>query len=126
MEDALPLLNLRVMTGSNLLVIVVDLLQKMAELDPLVAEDVRARRAPGPQFGEDVRNDLILILGLQRDDLERNPGLFENREGILQVILPGAIAEKREFLFKPDFEVKSRDLMRPRLLQEAQRHRAIH
>ncbi len=100
-------------------------IEKGAELDQRVAENVRARRAPCPELVEHVGDDLVVILLLQGDDLERDAGPGAHLADETQILLPGAGAEERELVLEPDLEVESNDLEVRVLGQAAQRHRTV-
>src|SRR5437762_10265955 len=94
----------------------VDLLEEQPELDALVAPDVRAGRVPGAEFVQRGRGDAFLILCLERNNFERNAGFLTDRAGVMKVLLPGTISQVRQFVFEPDFQIKSRDVPVPGLL----------
>jgi hypothetical protein len=82
-----------------------DGIKKRAKLDALVAEDVRRGCPAGAEFGEGVADNAIVVLLLERDDLEGNPGSGADVAGVAEVFLPGTLPEKREFVLEPDFEI---------------------
>ena len=124
-EFAIALLDLRIMTGNDFIASGIDLLEEEAELDPLVAENVGTGRAPLLEFAEDVRDDALLVFGLERDDLKRNFRLVANGARVFEIVFPRTIAEKGELLFEPDLEIECRHLSALHLRQ-MQGHRAIH
>ena len=77
------------------------------------------------EFAEDVLDDALLILGLQRNDLQRNLGLIANGARAGKVFFPRTITKKREFLLQPDLEVESGDFVALRFC-EMQGHGAVH
>ncbi len=98
--------------------------QKGSKLDAAVAVYVRAGRASGPQLLQGVSDNTVVILLLKRQDLERNVHGLTNGPGKIHILLPGAVAQPGEFLFQPDLDIKSGQVM-PLIRQQAQGHGAV-
>ena len=114
------------MAAGNPVEAAADLLEEQPELDPLVAPDVRTGRAPGAEFLHGGRDDAFMILGLKRNDRQRHAGLLADRPRILEVFLPGTISKIGEFVFEPDLEIKSVNLLVPGLFHQKQSNRTVH
>lgn len=89
------LLDAGVVPGGNLLALASHPLIKGAELDALVAPDVRARGTPQAQLGQRILDDVRTVLALQRHDFERDPELVAGGAGVGQVRFPRAVAERK-------------------------------
>lgn len=98
----------RVVTGSNSRVRLVSgrqMIKERSKLDPLVAEDVRARCPPCTQFLNRIAHNSIVVFELEGNHVERDPGGFANLPGKGEVLLPRAVAEGFKLVFQPYFEV---------------------
>ena len=95
------------------------------ELDAPVAEDVGTRRAAGAQLGEDMFDDTLVVIRLQRDDLQRHAAGLAGGAHEAHVLLPRAVAgEGLHLVFEPDLEVIGCQVG-PFLLQQAQGDGAV-
>src|SRR5207249_3901530 len=104
----------------------VDLLEEQSELYPLVAPDIGTWSASGAKFLHRGRDDAFLVLGLERNDVERDAGLLTNRAGVLEVLLPRTIPQVGQFVFEPDLQIKSGNVPVPGLFHQPQGHGTVH
>jgi len=81
------------------------MIKKRPELDPLVAEDVRARCPTGTQFLNRIAHDPIVILELEGYDVEWHAGRITNLPGKGEILLPRTLAERLQLVFQPHFEI---------------------
>ncbi len=102
------------------------MVEEGAELDAPVAEDVRTRGAAAAQLGEDLLDDALVVLRLQRHDPQGHAGGLAGGADVAQVLLPGAVAgEGVDLVLEPDLQIEGGDLVLPRLLEQAQGDGAV-
>src|SRR5438876_9803299 len=120
------ILDLRVMTADDLVEAGADLVAEQPELDPLVAPDVRTGRAAGAQLVHGSGHHAVLVLGLERKDLERHARLLTDGPGMSEVLLPGTAPQIGQLVFEPDLQIKGVQVPAPGLLGKAQGHGTVH
>jgi hypothetical protein len=101
---------LRVVAGGNCRKVLANEVMEHAELDAAVAHDIGVGRPPAPRLIDQVPHNLIPVLALQRDGLERHPKIFGNRGRVLPILFPRAFPKVRQLILEPDFEIKGRHL----------------
>jgi hypothetical protein len=88
-----------------------------AELDFAIAHDVRVGRQPAGVAVEQVVDDPGAVVAHQVDDLKRNPEVAGHGAGVLDVLLPGTVAE-HVVLVDPVLHVRAGDVMTLLLKQQ--------
>ena len=125
LHPAVGALEARVVTGGDALEARVNLIKERAELDALVAENIRARRTAGLELVDRVAHHAVPIRFLERADLEWDLEFRADRVRELEVFFPGAMPEIRELVLEPDLQVESGHVV-AFVLQQAQRDGAVH
>ncbi len=119
------LLDDRVVSGRHAVAGVLQGLQERAELDALVAEDVRARRVAEAQLLDRVGDDPLVVFALHGHHVQRNARLLAHGARVAQVLLPRAASERGEIVLEPDLEIEGRQVGMPRGLEHVQGHRTV-
>src|SRR5262249_22753398 len=96
------LFDLRVVARDHFLEGTVNLVKEKAELDLLVAENVRAGSPATLQLAQCPGDNALLVLALQWHNLEGNFGLLADGADILQVIFPGTISKESQLFLEPN------------------------
>ena len=100
-----------IMAGRHLFEGGLDFVKEGAKFNTLIAKDVGTGGATGFEFVQGIGDDEVQIFGLKGNDLEGHTGLFADRSDVLQVFFPGAVAQKGQFVFQPDFEIECGDVV---------------
>ena len=95
------------MTRGDALEAVVDFVEERAELDALVAENIRARRPAGLELVDGIADDAVPVRFLERADLERDVELVADSVRELEFFFPRAMPEIRELVLEPDLQIES-------------------
>jgi hypothetical protein len=119
------LLAPRVVPRRHALEVGVDLVEERAELDVLVAEDVRARRPARFELGDGVAHHPIPVRALERSDFEGNVEPLRDLSREPQVLFPGTGSQVGELVLEPHLQVEGSDVV-AFLAKKAQGDGAVH
>jgi hypothetical protein len=115
-----------VVTAGNEIKRGVNAIDKGAELDQPVAEHIRTRGPAGRELCDYGGDDRLMVVALERNDLEGNLEALTDLADIMEILLPWTTAEEGELVLEPDLEVVSLELVAAFLHEARQRHRGIH
>ncbi len=115
-----------IMTRSHLVQSFSHPVEKGAEFDAAVAEDVRTGCPSVFELGNGIGHHPLPVFPLEADHLERHSRHITSASGILQVLFPGTGTQRCQLIFQPDLQIISGNLrLRMILLQRNQRRRTV-
>jgi hypothetical protein len=113
----------RMVSAGDEVDVAVDAVDEGAELDQTVAQHVRTRSATSLEFDHGGGNYRVVVVALQRNDLEGNLESSTDFPNELQILLPGAAAEKGELVLEPDLQVIGFEFVRTLFSESCQSDR---
>ena len=86
---------------------------KGAKLDARIAHYVGIGRSARSRFFNEIGDDALLVVALQRDGLERHACLLAHSLAVCPILLPRALAARRVHLLvlEPDAQIEGTDLI---------------